>query len=143
MKSFFIAFENDEWCCGTYWLSSAYFILVRVFRFFLFLYCFFFLSIVLLFGFEVSLAIFKIKHWSCSQVPKWSSEGRIASALFSNCNCNCNCNCKCNWLDSVLQKFELHLTSTCLLELLAADYLHETNISVFISHKWLFVLQMP
>ena len=30
-----------------------------------------------------------------------------------------------------LGKFELHPTSTCLLELLAAEYLHETNISIF------------
>ena len=28
---------------------------------------------------------------------------------------------------SVWEKFELHLTSTCLLELLAAEYLRETN----------------
>ena len=44
---------------------------------------------------------------------------------------------------SVWEKFEFHLTSTCLLELLAADYLRETNISIFISHLWLFVLLMP
>ena len=37
---------------------------------------------------------------------------------------------------SVWEKFELHLTSTCLLELLAAEYLRETNISSFISHLW-------
>ena len=41
---------------------------------------------------------------------------------------------------SVWEKFELHLTSTCLLELLAAEYLRETNISIFISHLRLFVL---
>ena len=38
------------------------------------------------------------------------------------------------------EKFELQLTSTCLLELLAEEYLRETNISIFISHLWLFVL---
>ena len=32
-------------------------------------------------------------------------------------------------------KIELHLTSTCLLELLAAEYLPETNISIFIYHS--------
>ena len=36
---------------------------------------------------------------------------------------------------SVWGKSELHLTSICLLELLAAEYLHETNISIFISHS--------
>ena len=41
---------------------------------------------------------------------------------------------------SVWEKFELHLTSTCLLELLAAAYLREFNISIFICHLWLFVL---
>ena len=40
---------------------------------------------------------------------------------------------------SVWEKFELHLTSTCLLELLAVENLRETNTSIFISHLWLFV----
>ena len=40
---------------------------------------------------------------------------------------------------SVWEKIELHLTSTCLLKLLAAKYLRENNISIFISHLWLFV----
>ena len=35
---------------------------------------------------------------------------------------------------SVWEKFYLYLTSTCLLELFAAEYLRETNISIFISH---------
>ena len=35
-------------------------------------------------------------------------------------------------LGSVWEKLYLHLTSTHLLELLAGDYLHETNISIFI-----------
>ena len=52
---------------GTYGPSSAYFILLRVFRFFLFLSFFliFFSWILLLFDFEVSLSILKIKQWSC------------------------------------------------------------------------------
>ena len=41
---------------------------------------------------------------------------------------------------SVWEKFDLHLTSTCLLELLAAEYLCKTNISIFISHLCLLVL---
>ena len=85
----------------------------------------FFSWILLLFGFQVSLSILKIKQWSCSYVPKRSFEGWVASALFSNWF---------NWLCSVWEKFELHLTSTCLLELLAAEYLRETNISIFIFH---------
>ena len=43
---------------------------------------------------------------------------------------------------SVWEKFQLHLTS-CLLELLAAEYLRETNISIFITHLLFSVLQMP
>ena len=41
---------------------------------------------------------------------------------------------------SVWEKFQLHLTSTCLLELLVADYNRESNISIFICHLWFFVL---
>ena len=56
---------------GTYVHSSACFVLLRVFRFFLFPYfLFFFFSyfhswILLVFGFEVSLSMLKIKQWSC------------------------------------------------------------------------------
>ena len=35
---------------------------------------------------------------------------------------------------SIWEKFLLYLTSTCLLELLAAEYHCEINISIFISH---------
>ena len=65
----------------------------------------------------------KIKQWSCTQVSKWSFERLVALALFCN---------YCNWFDSVWEKFELHLTSTCLSKILAAEYLRETNISVII-----------
>ena len=41
---------------------------------------------------------------------------------------------------SVWEKFQLHLTCTCLLELLGAECLRETNISIFVSHLWFFVL---
>ena len=52
---------------GTYWLSCACFILLRVFRFFLFLsFLLIFLWMLLLFGFKKSFPILKIKHWSCS-----------------------------------------------------------------------------
>ena len=35
---------------------------------------------------------------------------------------------------SVWENFYFYLTSTCLLEFLAAEYLRETNISIFKSH---------
>ena len=38
-------------------------------------------------------------------------------------------------LGSVWGKIELHVTSICVLELLAAEYLPETNISIFIYHS--------
>ena len=111
---------------GTYLLSSAYFILLDVFRFFLFPSFFLiFLWILLVYGFEVSLSILKIKQCSCSKVPKCGFERWVASALFSN---------YFNWLGSVLERLKLHLTSTCLLELLAAEYLSET-INFYISLK--------
>ena len=69
---------------GTYLLSSAYFILLGVSRFFLFLSFFYFLWILLLFRFKENLPIFKIMHWSCSYVPKWSLQEWITSAFFSN-----------------------------------------------------------
>ena len=61
---------REQWMVsfrGTYGPSSAYFILLRVFGFFLFLCCFFLLllSILLLFDFDISLSILKIKLWSC------------------------------------------------------------------------------
>ena len=67
---------------GTYWFSSTFFILLRVFRFFI-------------------LKILKIKQWSCSQVSKWTFERWVATALFNNQH---------NWPGSVWAKFELHLT---------------------------------
>ena len=64
---------------GTYQLPSVYFILLRVFRFFLFLFFFwFFLWKSLLFSFEISsLSIFKKR---IGVVPRFLSE---VSALFS------------------------------------------------------------
>ena len=38
-------------------------------------------------------------------------------------------------LGSVWEKFELNLISFCFLELLSAEYLHEINISIFVSQN--------
>ena len=69
---------------GTYWLSSANFILLHVFLFFLFLSFFLFFLFVdstTCWGIEVSLLLIKIKQWSSSKVSQWSFEGFVASAL--------------------------------------------------------------
>ena len=84
MNSFFIAYDNDESChCGPViaWYVLA---LQHLFRFmacvsllsisFCFSY-FFFVDFTTCLGIEVSLSILQIKHWSCSQIPKWSFEG--------------------------------------------------------------------
>ena len=46
------------------------------------------------------------------------------------------------WLNQLNQvqfgKNFIYLTTTCLLELLVSEYLRETNISIFISHCFLF-----
>ena len=68
--SLFIAFENNEWCHFVVRIGSPAFIsfFLRVFHFILFLSLFlaFFVWILLLFGFEVSLSILKTKEWGCS-----------------------------------------------------------------------------
>ena len=92
---------------GTCGPSNAYFILFCLFRFFLFLS----FSLILFvdstaFWLWVSLSILKIKQWSCFYVRKWNFEGWVTSVLFSN---------SFHWLDSVWEKLDLHLTSTCLL----------------------------
>ena len=43
---------------------------------------------------------------------------------------------------SVWENIELHLTSTCLLKFLAAEYLREINISIFRSNLWLLVFKI-
>ena len=53
--------------CGKYWITSAYFMLLRVFHFFLFLS--FFLTFFVdsaTFWFWEKFSILKIKQWSCS-----------------------------------------------------------------------------
>ena len=90
---------------GTYWLSRAYFILFRVF----------FLSISFFFSF------FFVDFTTWLGIKGW-----VASALVIN---------YCNWIGSVWRKIELHLTSTCLLEIPGTEYLCETNISIFICHS--------
>ena len=103
-------------------LISFYSVCFVSFYFFLF-FKKFFVDSTTCWGIEVSLSMLKIKQWSCTLVSKWSFERLVALALFCN---------YCNWFDSVWEKFELHLTSTCLSKILAAEYLRETNISVII-----------
>ena len=77
MNSLFIAFENNEWCYFVVRIGSpASISFFCAFRFFLFLSFFrvFYIWILLLFGFEVSLSILKTKEWSCSWVQKWIFE---------------------------------------------------------------------
>ena len=108
---------------GTYWLSSAYFISLRVFSFFLFLSLFFnfFVDFTTCLGIEVSLSILQINHWSCSYIPNWSFEGWIASALLSITNVT--------GLVQFRERLNCILPPFASLELLAAEYLGETNIS--------------
>ena len=126
LDSLSIAYENDEWCHMWYILTLQHLFLSISFFFFSFS-----VSSTTCWGFEVTLTIIKINQQCCSMVPKFSFEEWVATVLFSNW---------CNWLGSTWEKFELPLTFTCFLELLAAEYLHETNILIFISHLWLFVL---
>ena len=65
---------------------------------------------------------FVVRIGSPIETSKWSFKKCDGSA-FSNQH---------NWLGSVWEKFDLHLISTWLLELLTAKYLHEINISIFI-----------
>ena len=113
--------------CSTYWLSSAYFISLRVFRFFLFLSLFyFFVDFTTCLGIEVSLSILQIKHWSCSKIPKWSFERWVASALLSIINKT--------GLVQFRERLSCILHPLSSLELLAAGYTRETNISNCIYH---------
>ena len=108
---------------GTYWLSIAYFILLLVFRFFLFLSFFlvFFEDFTTCLGIEVSLPILKKEEWSCSWIPNWSFEEWIASALLSIINVT--------GLVQFGEKLSYILPPLVSLELLAAEYFCETNIS--------------
>ena len=45
-----------------------------------------------------------------------------------------NVACRVGVLLQFGENIELHLTSTCVLELLAVEYLYETNISILIYH---------
>ena len=57
----------------TYWFSSAYYILLRVFRFLLFLSFFSYFSVdfTICLGIELSLSILKMRWWSCPYIAKW------------------------------------------------------------------------
>ena len=113
--------------CGTYWLSSAYFIIGRVFRFFLFLFFFLiFFWFTTCLCIEVSLSILKIKQWSGSYIRKWSFQGWVPSALLNITNVI--------GLVPFGKKLGYILLPLTSLELLAVEYLRETNISNFIYH---------
>ena len=75
---------------------------------------------------EVSLSILKIKQWSGSYIRRWSFEGWVPSALLNITNV----------IDLIPfgKKLGYILLPLASLELLAAEYLHETNISNFIYH---------
>ena len=112
---------------GTYWLSKANFILLCVFHFFQFLSLFLFFCGFYYLGIEVSLSILQIKHWNFSYILKWSFEGWVASAFFSIINVT--------GLVQFRERLSCILPPLVSLELLAAEYLHETNISSCIYHS--------
>ena len=112
-------------------LHHLFHMLLCVFRFFL-IFSFFFLclfvSSITYSGIEVSLAIFKIKQWSCSQVPKWSFKGRVITASFSN---SCNCPGWANWsrfsLGKILGTSYVHfpLRITCCLQSISVKLIYQ------------------
>ena len=122
-----IAYENDEWCrfMGRIAIGSPSLISFYCLCFVSFNFISFFLSIFCEFTCW-SLEILKIKQWSCSY-PKWSFKGQVAAASFINL---CNWLGWTNWNRFSLGKVLVTFTSTCLLELLAAQYLRENNISI-------------
>ena len=128
MNSLFTGYDNDESCHCVVGIGSP--------ALFHFIGCVFFLSNSFFFfsyfcvdfttclGIDVSLSILKIKQWSCSQIPKWSFEGLVASALFTRIN-----------VTGFVQfggKICHILPPLASLKLFAAEYLRETNISNFI-----------
>ena len=107
----FIAYNNDEQRHFVLCVSSQTLIsLLHECRFFLFLSLLLFFSVqsTSYQGIDVSFSILLIKRWSCFQVPKRS----FGSVQF-------------------VKKFELHLISKCIIELLAAENLCEINISIY------------
>ena len=99
---------------------------LRLFRFFLFLLFFFiflFLDSDTCWGIEIGLSILKIK---LGVVPIFLSGVSVSRGELLRSYLVINIT------GSVWGKFELHLKLTCFLELLAAAYLRETNISVFL-----------
>ena len=125
MNSFLIAYENDESChcvvrIGSPLLISFYCVCFVSFYFFLF-FLFFFEDFTTCLGIEVSLPILKKEEWSCSWIPNWSFEGWIASALLSIINVT--------GLVQFGEKLSYILPPLVSLELLAAEYFCETNIS--------------
>ena len=118
MHSLFIAYENDQWC--------RFVVHTGLQHFFHFTACVLFLSILLFFK------IFFMSSITCGDIEVQLLQPYLVI--------NVNVLVEPTEADSFWEKFELHLTSTCLLELLTAEYLRETNISSFISHLWLFLL---
>ena len=118
-----MTFANDEsYHCvvriGSPALISFYY--VRFVSFYFFLSFYFFVDFTTCLGIDVSLSILQIKYWSCSQIPKWSLEGRVASALLSII--------KITGLVQFREKSSYVLPPHASLELLAAECLRETNI---------------
>ena len=87
---------------GTHWFSSAYFILLRVFHFFLFL-CFVLFFVWILLLAQILKKVLSLR----SEVPRWSFERWFALVLFGT---------QCNWFGSVWEKFKLYPSSTWLLD---------------------------
>ena len=125
MNSLFIAYVNDESCHCVVRIGSP--VLISFYCMCFVSFFFFSLWILLLsLGVEVSLSILKIKQWSCFWIPKWSFEGWFASALLGIINVT--------GLVQFGENLSLILPPLASLELLAAEYLHDTNISNFIYH---------
>ena len=87
MNALFIAHENNEWCHFVVCIESlalvSFYCVCFLFSQF-FLLFFFCVNFTTCLGIEVNLSILKLKQWNCSQIPKWSFDGLVASALLSN-----------------------------------------------------------
>ena len=56
-------------------LQRLFHFIVCFVSFYFFFFFYFFVDFTTCLGIEVSLSILQIKHWSCSQIPKWSFKG--------------------------------------------------------------------
>ena len=132
-----ISYELSLYCIMRMMIRVSVWYVLTLQRLFHFIACVLFLSISFSFfiffvdfttclAIDVSFSIFQIKHWSCSQIPYWSFEGSVASALLSIINVA--------GLVQFRERLSCILPPLAFLELLAADYLRETNISNCIYH---------